>query len=91
MPAECAGMDMASAPATDESPSPLCLAHCEHAAQIQQDVSPDLPPVGLYALFEVPRPDVGADLWFGAIVPHLPLHLTEGSPPLRIQFQVFRI
>lgn len=91
MPADCAGMDMEHAPVTDESPSPLCLAHCEHAAQMQQNVAPDLPPVGLVALFELPRPEIGAAMHSGAVVPHPQLHLTEGSPPLRIQYQVFRI
>lgn len=82
---------MERAPVTDESRSPLCHAHCEQVAQMLQHGAPDLSPVGLVALFELPRPDVGAAMHSSTVVLHPQLHLTQGSPPLRIQYQVFRI
>jgi len=92
MPADCPGMDMDSAIGSDETPSPLCLAHCEHAAQLQPTALPDLPSIGLIVLFEVPKPDISSiNMWSGIIFSQPFLSLTEGSPPLRIQYQVFRI
>ena len=91
MPADCIGMGMDTVPANDESSSPLCHVHCEHAAQLQQTAVPDLPPVGLIALFVVFQPDARGNMRPGVIDPHPFLSLTEGSPPLRIQYQVFRI
>ena len=91
MPADCIGMDMNSTSATDGAPVPLCFAHCEHAAQFPQTALPDLPPVALIALFEIPRLDIDVSMRPGVFVSYPFLFLTEGSPPLRIQYQVFRI
>jgi hypothetical protein len=77
---------------TGDQSSPLCLAHCEQSAQSHQISSvPDLPPVALVTLFEILKPNIGSDTQSSIFVYHHFLSLTEGSPPLRIQYQVFRI
>ncbi len=89
MPADCTGMD--GAPMTDDAPSPLCLAHCEHAAQFHQNAVPDIPAAVRVVLFEVLHPDMAGNATSGVFAHPLFLSLTDGSPPLRIQYQVFRI
>lgn len=72
------------------NPSPLCKAHCTQASQASQVPAMDILPVVWLTLWIVPRLDTP---------PLAPSHagrdgpawLTEGSPPLRIQYQVFRI
>ncbi|HQU07226.1 MAG: hypothetical protein B7Z60_09675 [Ferrovum sp. 37-45-19] len=91
MPADCIGMD-SSPTTTGDQPSPLCLAHCEQSAQSHQTSSvPDLPSAALVTLFEVLQPTAGNGTPSGIFIHHPFLSLTEGSPPLRIQYQVFRI
>lgn len=82
MPADCA-MQM------EIQPSPLCVEHCKHSPQSSQTASVDIPPamllsVGSALSFDMPGPALaGTD--------HIrPLWLADASPPLRIQYQVFR-
>ncbi len=75
-----------------EQPSPLCLAHCEQSAQSHQTSPiPDLPLAVLVTLFEVFQSNVVNSIASVSLIFHSFLSLTEGSPPLRIQYQVFRI
>jgi hypothetical protein len=88
MQANCSGMDGPSG--TKDSPSQCCLAHCEQSAQSHQVSVPDLPSVSLVALFAVPAMDPRGP-WSSPLIRPSFLFLTEGSPPLRIRYQVFRI
>jgi hypothetical protein len=91
MPADCTGME--GSPATEDNPpSPLCLAHCQQSAQSHQTPAvPDLPLADLATLFEVLQPMAGKGTSTSAITRAYFLSMMEGSPPLRIQYQVFRI
>jgi hypothetical protein len=86
--ADCNGMGDSSG--TENPPSQCCLAHCEQSSQSHQASVPDLPSVSLVALFEISSVDSRGSLSAPLLHPPL-LFLTEGSPPLRIQYQVFRI
>ena len=91
MPADCAGMEGSPTP-EDNQPSPLCLAHCQQSAQSHQTPAvPDLPLADLTTLFEVLQPMVGNGTSTSAFTRSYFLSMMEGSPPLRIQYQVFRI
>lgn len=85
MPPDCAQMGQ-----KDNQPSPLCKAHCEQSPQSNQTPSLDLPPAALAAIPGTPRFDL-AGLQLGPTIRNDSLCLTDGSPPLRIQYQVFRI
>lgn len=89
MQADCTGME--GLPTTGDQPSPLCLAHCEQPSQSHQTSALELPPVGLVTFFEVLQPNTSNNTQLNIFVHHFFLSLTEGSPPLRIQYQVFRI
>ena len=84
-------MEMAQAPSNGYHPSPLCQAHCEQTSQSHQTSVPDLPVSSLVALFEIPRLLVDSYGQARFIYQHLIPASTDGSPPLRIQYQVFRI
>lgn len=74
----------------DESSSALCKAHCEQSPQVTSVSSLDMPPLTLVAILEVPH-FYSAGIQSGqSLYSNLPLAV-NGSPPLRIQFQVFRI
>lgn len=85
MPADCAGdMDR------DAKPSPLCKAHCDPSAQADHRASLDIPPLVLMSaapafLLGLAAPSVAR------AHPVRPAWLADASPPLRIQYQVFRI
>ena len=91
MPADCTGME--GLPTTeDDQSSPLCLAHCQQSAQSHQiSAVPDLPLADLATLFEVLQPMAGNGALTSAFTRSCFLSMMEGSPPLRIQYQVFRI
>jgi hypothetical protein len=85
MPADCAGdMDM------DAKPSPLCKAHCDPSAQADHRVSFDIPPLVLMSAAPAFLLDLAVPPAARAH-PVRPSWLADASPPLRIQFQVFRI
>jgi hypothetical protein len=70
--------------------SPLCKAHCDQSAQSNQVPTIDNLPLALVELWVVSH----LDTFHMLTVPTLrdgPVWLTDGSPPLRIQYQVFRI
>jgi hypothetical protein len=82
MPSDCAGH-------MDSKPSPLCVAHCEQSPQTSQTASIDIPPVILVSLGVPLQPDMPERLPSSALHAQ-PLWLAGASPPLRIQYQVFR-
>lgn len=82
MPADCAaGMNV--------KPSPLCKAHCAPSAQASQTPSIDIPPIEFTSLWLVSPFAVFELLPVRARHDH-PVWLVDASPPLRIQYQVFR-
>lgn len=85
MPPDCAQMGQ-----KDNQPSPLCKAHCEQSPQSNQTPSLDLLSSALAAIPGTPRFDL-AGLQLGPTIRNDSPCLTDGSPPLRIQYQVFRI
>jgi hypothetical protein len=80
MPPDCA-QEMGA------KPSPLCKAHCDQSSQTNQVPVIDLLPVVLLSLWVAPRFDPTPS----RLVPDELRWLADGSPPLRIQHQVFRI
>ena len=74
----------------EDQPAPLCKAHCEPSPQSNQTPSLDFPPSALAAVPETPRLDL-AGMAPGPTICSDSLSLIDGSPPLRIQYQVFRI
>lgn len=68
-------------------PAPLCKAHCDPSVQSNQTPSFELPPVVLVA--QAPVLDV-VDLPHMHAIFARPVWLVDASPPLRIQYQVFR-
>lgn len=88
MPADCTGdmgdMDM------DAKPSPLCKAHCDPSAQADHRASLDIPPLALMSAAPVSLIDLSAQP-AARVCPVRPAWLADASPPLRIQYQVFRI
>lgn len=83
MPPDCA-REMES------KPSPLCKAHCDQSAQSNQVSALDLLPFAWVGLWVVSRLDA-VDLPSSRVFRDRPAWLTDASPPLRIQYQVFRI
>lgn len=82
MPADCAAE-------MHTKPSPLCEAHCAQSVQASQTPSIDLPPLALTSLWLVSLFD-GFEPAPGRAFHDRPAWLADASPPLRIQFQVFR-
>lgn len=82
MPPDCAA-EMAT------KASPLCKAHCEQPSQSSQTPGIDVPPVILISLGAVPLPVTPEQIPAGASLARSPW-LADASPPLRIQYQVFR-
>lgn len=83
MPPDCA-QEMSA------KPSPLCKAHCDQSSQSNQVPALDLLPVVLLSLWIAPSFDP-FDPTSSRPIPDEPRWLADGSPPLRIQYQVFRI
>ena len=71
-------------------PSPLCKAHCDQSSQLSQVPVFDLLPVVLFSLWSATNLDP-FDPASSRPIPDEPRWLADGSPPLRIQYQVFRI
>ncbi len=74
----------------DNKSSPLCKAHCAQVSQSSQTPALNLPPLVLVAILEIPRFNLVSLQPVQYIHDDFP-PLTDGSPPLRIQYQVFRI
>ncbi len=74
----------------DDQSTPLCKAHCVQQPQSHQTATLDMPAVQLAAFFVLPhfQPD---SLQSGTFLRSDSLPSARGSPPLRIQYQVFRI
>jgi len=83
MPPDCAD-EMAS------KPSPLCKAHCDQSAQSDQVPAMHLLPFAWVGLWGVSHLDP-VDQPSSRVLHNGPMWLTDASPPLRIQYQVFRI
>lgn len=83
MPPDCARE-------TAHKPSPLCKAHCDQSAQSNQVPAMDLLPFVYVALWIVPSLDTFAPPLSRTLRDNS-VWLTDSSPPLRIQYQVFRI
>ncbi|TXH74015.1 hypothetical protein [Thiobacillus sp.] len=71
-------------------PSPLCKVHCDQSSQSNQVPVLNLLPAVLLSLWVVPSPDP-FDPPSSRLTPDESRWLADGSPPLRIQYQVFRI
>ena len=82
MPADCAAE-------MNAKPSPLCKAHCAQSAQSNQTPSVDIPPLALASMVSAPALDVFEQRPARALHVHA-VWLADASPPLRIQYQVFR-
>ena len=85
----CGEMEKSSIPG--DIPSPLCHAHCVQQPQSNQAAMPDLPTLNLVALFEIPRQVADRLVTQRFDAPYLIPPSSDGAPPLRIQYQVFRI
>lgn len=83
MPPDCA-QEMGA------KPSPLCKAHCDQSSQSNQVPVLDLLPAVLLSLWIAPSLDP-FDQASSRPIPDEPRWLADSSPPLRIQYQVFRI
>jgi len=74
----------------DNQSSPLCKAHCVQPSQSHQTASLDIPSALLVAIVDLPKfnPDhtQSGPFFRSDFFP-----VTDGQPPLRIQYQVFRI
>jgi hypothetical protein len=67
----------------------LCKAHCENHAQSSHTPSIDIPPLTLLSLWVAPLPLVPESP--AVRTSHSPpARLSGASPPLRIEYQVFR-
>lgn len=82
MPADCAAE-------MNTNPSPLCKAHCAQSAQSSQTPSIDIPPFALTSLWFI-SPFAAFEASPVRAIHDRPVWLVDASPPLRIQFQVFR-
>ena len=71
-------------------PSPLCKAHCDQSAQSDQVPAMHLLPFTWVGLWVVSHLD-SVDQPSSRLLHNGPMWLTDASPPLRIQYQVFRI
>lgn len=83
MPPDCA-REMAN------KPSPLCNAHCDPSAQSDRVPAAHLLPFAWMRLWAVSHLDP-VDGPSSRALHNGPMWLTDASPPLRIQYQVFRI
>ena len=83
MPPDCAREMESKAP-------PLCKAHCDQPAQSDQVQTIHLPPFAWLGFWGVPHLDP-VDQPSSRVLHNGPVWLTDASPPLRIQYQVFRI
>lgn len=82
MPPDCAAEMATKAP-------PLCKAHCEQPSQSSQTPTIDLPPIILVSIGVAPQPVSPEQIPAGVTLARSPW-LADASPPLRIQYQVFR-
>ncbi|TCV89052.1 hypothetical protein [Sulfurirhabdus autotrophica] len=85
MPMDCPQMSH-----KDSQSSPLCKAHCDQTAQLNQTHSLDLSPSLFVAILDLPKFKL-VNVQPGYDGRNNFLLLASGSPPLRIQFKVFRI
>ena len=83
MPPDCARQ-------MESKPSPLCKAHCDQSAQTNQVPALDLLPFAWVGLWVVSRLEA-VEPPSSRVFRDRPAWLTDASPPLRIQYQVFRI
>lgn len=88
-PATVAEMPPDCAAEMDIMPSSMCKAHCEQYSQSNQIQTIDIPPVILVSVGEVLQPVTPEQIPASAIHARSPW-LADASPPLRIQYQVFR-
>ena len=85
-----AGMAEECAVEMNQKPSVICKAHCDNSSQSSETVSVNLPPfIALTSMTPIYLDD--SVYTSSMIVDNRPVRLTDGSPPLRIQYQVFRI
>ena len=70
--------------------SPLCKAHCDQSAQSSQVPAIDLLPFAGFALWTL-SPIDAVDRPSSRVLRDSLEWLADASPPLRIQYQVFRI
>ena len=83
MPVDCAKQ-------MDDNPTPLCKAHCDQSSQSSQTPTMFVPAIALIELWP--------QTTLGSMEPMLPTRFAQAapnklagaSPPLRIQYQVFR-
>ncbi len=88
--AEEADMPPDCAREMESKPSPLCKAHCDQLAQSDQVPAMHLLPFAWVGLWVVSHLDP-VDQPSSRVLHNGPMWLTDASPPLRIQYQVFRI
>ncbi len=81
--------DMHPHPSKD-STSKVCQDHCAQPAQLSHTTALEMPVYGLVAWFPNPRPILDTPKLQPAGFDRLAV-LAGGSPPLRIQYQIFRI
>lgn len=82
MPPDCAGE-------MNTKPAPLCKAHCDQSPQSSQTPSIDIPPLALVSVVAVSLLDA-FERRPARVLHSRAVWLTDASPPLRIQYQVFR-
>jgi hypothetical protein len=88
-PASAAEMHPDCSGAMDPELPLLCKAHCENHAQSNQTPSVDIPPLTLLSLWLAPLP-MAPETPVARTSHFPPVWLADASPPLRIQYQVFR-
>ena len=88
--AEEANMSPDCAREMKSKPSPLCKAHCDQSAQSSQVPAIDLLPFAGFELWALSHLDT-VDQPSSLVLRDSPEWLVDASPPLRIQYQVFRI
>lgn len=84
MPPDCAMQQM------NNKPSPACKAHCDQPSQSYQTPSLVVPPIALVALWTLTPFDEIDALPTTRSMPTVYKKQAGASPPLRIQYQVFR-
>lgn len=70
--------------------SKVCQDHCAQPAQSSHTAAPEMPIYSLVALFHIPRQTVDGPKVRPAVFDRLTV-LVGSSPPIRIQYQIFRI
>jgi hypothetical protein len=88
--AEEANMSPDCAREMASKPTPLCKAHCDQSVQTNQVPTIDLLPFAWLGFWIVSHLDAG-DRSSPRGLRDSPMWLADASPPLRIQYQVFRI